>query len=94
MKILAMEIEAEGVDWNNSEELLKSEAQYVYQLYESEIVREIYFTQNKNAILILETESITKAKNILDDFPLVKSGKIKFEIMELRPYSGWNRLML
>lgn len=93
MKILAIENEIEGVDWNNLEDLLKDEAQHVYHLYLSDSLREIYFTENKNAILVLETEDKQAAIKLLDAFPLVKSGKIKFEVMELRPYTGYERIM-
>ena len=93
MKILAIENEIEGVDWANSEDLLKDEAQHVYGLYLSDYLREIYFTENKNAILVMETEDKKAAIKLLDALPLVKSGKIKFEVMELRPYTGYERIM-
>ncbi len=93
MKILAIENEIEGVEWDNLEDLLKEEAQHVYNLYLSDSLREIYFTENKNAILVMETEDKKTAIKLLDTLPLVKSGKIKFEVMELRPYTGYERIM-
>ena len=93
MKILAIENEIEGVEWKGLENLLKEEAQHVYKLYLSNSLREIYFTENKNAILMLETEDKKTAIKLLDTLPLVKSGKIKFEVMELRPYTGYERIM-
>jgi len=93
MKILAIENEMKGVEWDNLGDLLKEEAQHVYNLYLSDSLREIYFTENKNAILVMETEDKKAAIKLLDTLPLVKSGKIKFEVMELRPYSGYERIM-
>ena len=93
MKILALEREIEGVTWDNSEELLKREAQHIFQLYLSDSLREIYFTENKNAVLIMETADKETAENLLNALPLVKSGKIRFEIMELKPYTGYERIM-
>ena len=93
MKILAIENEIEGVVWNNLEDVLKDEAQQVYNLYLSDSLREIYFTENKNAILVMEAEDKKAAIKLLDILPLVKSGKIKFEVMELRPYTGYERIM-
>lgn len=93
MKILAIENEMEDVAWDNVEDLLKDEAQHVYNLYLSDSLREIYFTENKNAILVMETEDKKAAIKLLDTLPLVKSGKIKFEVMELRPYTGYKRIM-
>lgn len=93
MKILAIENEIEGVEWDNLEDLLKDEAKHVYTLYLSGSLREIYFTENKNAILIMETEDKEAAIKLLETLPLVKSRKIKFEVMELRPYTGYERIM-
>ena len=93
MKILALEREIEGVTWDNTKNLLEQEAQHVFQLYLSDSLREIYFTEDKNAILIMETKDKSEAEKLLNNLPLVKSGKIKFEIMELKPYSGFERIM-
>jgi len=93
MKILAMETDMEGVNWDDSEVLLKDEAQHVYQLYLSGSLREIYFTENKNAVLVMETKDKEAAIKLLDALPLVKSRKIKFDVMELRPYTGYERIM-
>jgi len=93
MKILALEKEIEGVKWDNLEDLLEEEAQFVFQLYLSDSLREIYFTEEKNAVLIMETEDRKTAEKLLDSLPLVKSGKIRFDIMELRPYTGYERIL-
>ena len=92
MKILALEKEIDGIKWENVEEVLAKEAHHVFQLYLSDSLREIYFTESKNAVLILETEDSKSAKKLLDSLPLVKSGMIKFDIMELRPYTGFERI--
>ena len=93
MKILALEKEAEGVNWQNAQDILKEEARQVYHLYLSDTLREIYFTENKTAVLILETENKIVAEKLLKKLPLVKMGFISFEVMELRPYSGYDRLI-
>jgi hypothetical protein len=93
MKILAIEKDIEGVDWETLEPLLKEEARHVYDLYLSDALREIYFTENKNAVLVLETEDKNAAIELLNALPLVKSGKIRFEVVELRPYTGYERIM-
>lgn len=93
MKILAIEKEINGAKWDNLSDLLKNEARHVFELYLTDVLREIYFTENKNAVLVLESEDKLTAKKLLDSFPLVESGKIEFELMELRPYNGYERLM-
>ena len=93
MKILALEHEIEGVTWDNTENLLEQEAQQVFQLYLSDALREIYFTEDQNAVLIMETEDKTAAESLLNTLPLVKAGKIRFETLELKPYTGYKRII-
>ena len=93
MIILAIEKEIEGAIWEHIEKLLEQEAQHVFQLYLSDCLREIYFTEDKNAVLILETADRKTAEKLLNDLPLVKSNKIGFEIYELRPYTGYARIL-
>lgn len=94
MKILAIEKEAEGVKWDSLGDLLAQEAQHVFRLYLSDSLREIYFTENKNAVLILETDNKTTALKLLATLPLVQKRKIQFDIMELRPYTGYERILI
>ena len=93
MKILAIENELKTVDWENESQTLVEEAKSAYKMILSGNLREIYFTENKNAVLVLECEDKIVAKQLLDKLPLVRKGIIDFEIMELRPYTGFSRLM-
>ncbi|MES2654317.1 MAG: superoxide dismutase [Bacteroidota bacterium] len=93
MKILAIEKELRTVDWENEIQTLIEEAKSAYKLILSGNLREIYFTENKHAVLILECEDKMVAKQLLDKLPLVKKEIIAFEIMELQPYTGFTRLM-
>jgi hypothetical protein len=93
MKILAIEKELKTVDWENESQTLIEEAKSAYKMMLSGNLREIYFTENKNAVLILECEDKIAAKELLDKLPLVRKGIIDFEIMELQPYTGFSRLM-
>ena len=93
MKILAIERVIKGTEWKNSEKLLEQEAQHVFQLYLSDNLREIYFTEEKNAVLVMETKDRKTAEELLNALPLVKSGMIRFEILELLPYTGYERII-
>lgn len=93
MKILAIEKEIKATKWENMEAILREEAHHVFQLYLSDSIREIYFTEEKNAVLILETKNKKSAKELLDDLPLVKNKKIRFDIVELKPYTGFERII-
>jgi len=93
MKLLAIEQETSSVNWDNESEVLINESYQVYHLFQEGIIRDIYFTENENAVIILECASKEEAVNLLSTLPLVKAGFITFEVMELRPYSGFDRII-
>jgi len=93
MKILALEKELLPVDWAQESTILMEEAKSVYQLMLSGNLREIYFTENKHAVLILECNDQLEANQLLSKLPLVQRGLIGFDLMELHPYTGLGRLM-
>ncbi len=92
MKILALSKEIPPVVWDSLEEVLCDEAALLHQLYLDDHVREFYFTGQGEAVLILEADSAGEAQEILGQLPLVKGGYIRFEVTELRPYTGFSRL--
>ncbi len=92
MKILAIEKEVTGIKDEQYIPHLKSEALKAWELYQSEKIRELYFTKDNFAVLILECSDEEECKEILSSLPLVKKGLIKFEIMTLLPYPGFSRL--
>lgn len=93
MKFLAIEKDILNTDWENSEKILADEAREVYELYLSGSLREIYFNEWHNAVLILECESKTQALQLLESLPLLKRRMIEFEVMELLPYTGYQRII-
>jgi hypothetical protein len=93
MKFLAIEKELKLIDGNNKAIILAEEARAVFELYKRGIIREIYFNENNCAVIVLESDSIAHCKSILDKLPLVDEGYITFNIMELKPYTGLDRLM-
>jgi hypothetical protein len=92
MKFLAIEKEVNGVDWSNSNDILKEEAKVAADLYLKGMIREIYFNDSQCAVILLESRSKETAAEVLNNLPLVKSGMITFEITELKPYTGFSRL--
>jgi len=93
MKILAIEKEIESTDWSNADQILKEEARQAYRLVLAGSMREMYFTEEHIAVLILEADNLDRAREILGTLPLVKAGMIEFDVMELRPYTGFGRIM-
>jgi hypothetical protein len=93
MKILAIEKDAEGVTDEDFQPHMKAEAMRAWELYQSGVFREMYFTRDDPiAIIMLECVSVEEAKKALDTLPLVKAGLISFELMPLVPYPGFARL--
>jgi hypothetical protein len=93
MKILAREMPLRAIPRSGKSLLLRSEAAAVLRLMHKGIVREIYFNENHEAVLVLESHNRIEARSILKRLPLVKGGFIDFEIMELRPYTGFARFV-
>lgn len=93
MKILAISTESEDADWSNETETLKTEAHRVLALYLEGFVREIYFDEDSNAVLILECDSVDQADALLGSLPLAKKGLIAFHTRELHPYTGYQRII-
>jgi muconolactone delta-isomerase len=93
MKILAMEIETEGVKPEQYRPHLKAEARRVWELYQSGAIRELYFrADHSEAVLVLECADINEAQQTLASLPLVQAGLITFEVIPLIPYPGFGRL--
>jgi len=93
MKILAMEIETEGVKPEQYRPHLKAEAGRVWELYQSGTIRELYFRADRSeAVLMLECSGIQEAQQTLASLPLVQAGLISFEVIPLVPYPGFARL--
>ena len=92
MKFLAISKEVPPVDWSAMENILKNEAGILYQLYTDDLVREFYFTGQGEAVLVLECASLEAVHKVLLQLPLVQQGMILFDVMELRPYTGFSRL--
>lgn len=93
MKLIALEIEKEGLTSEDFQPYLKDEARAVWELYKQGIVCEIHFRADQHtAVITLECESADEAKSLLDELPLVKNGLITFNIIPLKPYTGFERL--
>ena len=93
MKVLAIEREVPGVSEEKFSPHLKEEAAKVWELYQANVVRELYFRKDwPGAVLMLECEDAEEAFAILDMLPLVREGLIAFDVIPLVPYPGFSRL--
>lgn len=93
MKILAIEREMPGLTNSDFKPHLEAEAQWVWELQQSGIIREIYFRRDQgSAVLILECKSTSEAETILSTLPLAQKGLVTFDVIPLKAYSGFSRL--
>jgi hypothetical protein len=105
MKILALEQEMPATTSEQCAPHLKAEAARIWELYKSGKLREIYFRGDRRlhrtahgavpvseAVLVLECADVEQAHQVLDTLPLVREGLIRFEVIPLVPYPGFERL--
>jgi len=93
MKILAMEVEMEGVLPEHFEPHLRAEARRAWDLYQGGVIRELYFRADRSeAVLILECADTKEAEQVLETLPLVQAGLIRFAVIPLVAYPGFERL--
>ena len=94
MKILALEKEIAGKTAVDFTPFLEEEAKTAWELQKQGVLREIYFRADKReAVLILECDNVIDAEKILQQLPLVREKLIKFDIIPLKPYDGFERLI-
>ncbi len=93
MKILAIGRDVPGTTDEQFAPHLKAEAARVWELYQSGVLREIYFHQDQpDAVLFLECNTVAEAREILATLPLAREKLIEFDIIPLGPYPGFLRL--
>ena len=93
MKIIALEHEVAGVSQEAFQPLLQAEARRAWELYQADLIRELYFRADcSEAVLVLECAGTAEASQVLATLPLVAAGLITFELIPLRAYPGFARL--
>lgn len=93
MKILALERDKPDATDADFEPHLKAEAAKVWELYKTDVIRELYFDAKQHtAVLVLEAHDVAEARLRLEDLPLVRTGLIRFDLIPLIPYPGFARL--
>lgn len=92
MKILAIEKELPGVSSADYQPWLKPEARKAWELHQEGLIRELYFTDDHCAVLMLEARDKAHAREIIDQLPLVQQKLIDFDLLALNAYPGFARL--
>jgi muconolactone delta-isomerase len=92
MQFLVLTKDRPGVDWAEKSEVLRQEAEAIVGLTSQGVARNLWFTRDKDAVLLFEEESRERVEAALKTLPLVQNRLIDYEIMELFPYTGFERL--
>jgi hypothetical protein len=93
MQFLLIARVVEGVAIEQVMPHVKAEAAAVWDKYTTEIVRSIYYiADNSGAILMCESANLETMQEIAAQFPMVKAGVLKIEVLPLKPYTGFESL--
>jgi hypothetical protein len=93
MKVLALGRDTAPADDPRFVEVRPAEAQRAWELYQADVIREIYFRADRpNGVLVLEVPDLVAAREAIDSLPLVAAGLIDFDLVPLKPYPGFARL--
>ena len=89
MQFLLIARVVEGVEWSRFCLIWKRKQKDVWEKYTAQIVRSIhYIADNSGAILMCETANLEAMQEIAAQFPMVKAGVLKIEVLPLKPYTG------
>lgn len=92
MKILTIEKELQNVQSSDYQPFLEAEARKAWELQQEGLIRELYFTDDQCAVLVLEARDKAHAREIVDQLPLVQQKLIDFELLALTAYPVFSRL--
>ncbi len=87
MKILAIDRVCESATPERIKEKFLQEINRCVQFYLADIIREMYFRQDRSGtVLVLEAPSVEEAQSLLEKMPLVAAGQVQYDCIPLGPY--------
>ena len=94
MKILAIGRAQTGIRWEHIYPYVGEESRSVWELYESDRVREFYLRADHRpgVVLVIESDDVSEAERLVAALPIVEAGLLNFEVIPLRPYIGIREL--
>ena len=92
MQYLAIEQDIPGADPETMRSNLQAEARAAWDLKVDGVLREIWFTPDHRAVLMLECAGEEEVRKALAHLPLYREGLIGFEVIPLLPYDGFSRI--
>ena len=83
----------EGTPLEQVMPLVKPESAKIWEYYAADRVRSIYyFADMGGAVLLYEATSLAEAQAAIDQLPMGQAGVLTFEIIPLKPYTGFQQL--
>jgi hypothetical protein len=93
MKLFCLSIAQPDAGLEKFMPYLKDEVRHTWQLYKSEVVRDIYFRKDlPGVVIIAESDSVEDCRKALDEVPLAKAGLISWDVIPVGPFSNWELL--
>jgi len=92
MHILAIERELAARLPPGAAETLRAEIAGLWDLHKRGLVRELWAASDGRAVLLLEAANAADATRQLATLPMVRTGRVEFTVLELRPYAALERL--
>ena len=94
VKVLAIGHPRSGVRWEHIAPYVGEEAREVWQLYETDRMREFYLRADHQpgVVLVFECDDMTEAERLVATLPMAEAGLLDFEVIPLRPFMGFRRL--
>jgi hypothetical protein len=94
VKVLAIGHAQIGVGWEHIAPYVGEEARRMWELYETDRVREFYLRADHRpgVVLVLECDDVMEAEHLVVKLPIVEAGLLAFEVIPLRPYVGFTEL--
>ena len=94
VKALAIGHARSGVRWEHVAPYVGVEARRVWELHETDRVREFYLRADRRpgVVLVLESDDLAEAEQLVAALPMVKAGLLDFEVIPLRPHMGFREL--
>lgn len=87
MRILAMDRFLPGTTMEKIQPHLKDEMKIAWDHYKQGKMREMYFRQDgQGVVLMLECDSLKEAQEVIDELPLVKEKLVEFDLTPLGPF--------
>ena len=93
MKIIALSIPGPTPDPKRMTELADEEARSAWELWKSNVVREVYLRKDRPGVVaVLETPTVEDAEAALSEIPYYRHGLIRFDLIPVGPFTNFERL--